>query len=96
MQTQVEAAQASIQSTAGCSRVANAILKASKKGGQLASCGVMGRLGNLATIDSKYDVAVLTACGMLDHIVVQTAGHCHQEMKAKSGACGPVCVGANE
>ena len=56
----------------------------------------MGRLGDLATIDSKYDVAVSTACGMLDHIVVQTARHCHQEMKAKSGACGPVCVGANE
>jgi structural maintenance of chromosome 4 len=29
-------------------------------------------LGDLATIDEKYDVAVSTACGMLDHIVVQT------------------------
>ena len=61
-----------MQSTTGRSRVANAILKASKKGGELASCGVMGRLGDLATIDSQYDVAVSTACGMLDHIVVQT------------------------
>ena len=61
-----------MQSTTGRSRVANAILKASKKNGELANCGVMGRLGDLATIDSQYDVAVSTACGMLDHIVVQT------------------------
>lgn len=32
----------------------------------------MGRLGDLASIDEQYDVAVSTACGMLDHIVVQT------------------------
>mmetsp|Transcript_4034 Transcript_4034/g.9112 ORF Transcript_4034/g.9112 Transcript_4034/m.9112 type:complete len:1378 (-) Transcript_4034:141-4274(-) len=71
--TQVEVARASLQSTtAGRSRIASAILKASKKNGELANCGVMGRLGDLATIDSEYDVAVSTACGMLDHIVVQT------------------------
>jgi len=61
-----------MQSTSGRSRVATAILKASKKNGELAKCGVMGRLGDLATIDPQYDVAVSTACGMLDHIVVQT------------------------
>ena len=61
-----------MQSSSGHSRVASAILKASRKGGELANCGVMGRLGDLATIDEKYDVAVSTACGMLDHIVVQT------------------------
>ena len=72
-QTQVEVLRASLQSTtAGRSRIATAILKASKKNGELANCGVMGRLGDLATVDSKYDVAVSTACGMLDHIVVQT------------------------
>jgi len=70
--TRVEMARASVQSTTGRSRVASAILKASKKGGELANCGVMGRLGDLATIDEQYDVAVSTACGMLDHIVVQT------------------------
>jgi structural maintenance of chromosome 4 len=32
----------------------------------------MGRLGDLASIDEQYDVAVSTACGMLDNIVVQT------------------------
>eukprot|EP00584_Thalassiosira_punctigera_P008532 CAMPEP_0172534302 /NCGR_PEP_ID=MMETSP1067-20121228/6717_1 /TAXON_ID=265564 ORGANISM="Thalassiosira punctigera, Strain Tpunct2005C2" /NCGR_SAMPLE_ID=MMETSP1067 /ASSEMBLY_ACC=CAM_ASM_000444 /LENGTH=1372 /DNA_ID=CAMNT_0013319079 /DNA_START=196 /DNA_END=4314 /DNA_ORIENTATION=- len=70
--TQVEVARASIQSTTGRSRVVSAIMKASKKAGELAGCGVMGRLGDLATIDERYDVAVSTACGMLDNIVVQT------------------------
>jgi len=32
--------------------------------------GVHGRLGDLGTIPKKYDVAVSTACGMLDAIVV--------------------------
>jgi structural maintenance of chromosome 4 len=72
IQTQVEIAKASMQSSSGRSRVATAILKASKKGGELEKCGVMGRLGDLATIDGQYDVAISTACGMLDHIVVQT------------------------
>ena len=71
-QTEVEVARASLQSTQGRSRVASAILKAAKKGGALAGCGVLGRLGDLATIAEEYDVAVSTACGMLDHIVVQT------------------------
>jgi len=71
-QTQLELSRASMQSTTGRSRVTNAILKAAKKNGELANCGVMGRLGDLAAIDEKYDVAVSTACGMLDHIVVQT------------------------
>lgn len=61
-----------MQSTKGGSRIATAIMKASKKNGELSNCGVMGRLGDLATIDEKYDVAVSTACGQLDFIVVQT------------------------
>eukprot|EP00746_Dinoflagellata_sp_MGD_P162869 gnl/MRDRNA2_/MRDRNA2_90612_c0_seq1.p1 gnl/MRDRNA2_/MRDRNA2_90612_c0~~gnl/MRDRNA2_/MRDRNA2_90612_c0_seq1.p1 ORF type:complete len:1426 (-),score=448.19 gnl/MRDRNA2_/MRDRNA2_90612_c0_seq1:155-4123(-) len=34
--------------------------------------GVHGRLGDLGTIAKKYDVAVSTACGLLDAIVVDT------------------------
>jgi len=34
--------------------------------------GVHGRLGDLGTIPKKYDVAVSTACGMLDSIVVDS------------------------
>lgn len=48
------------------------ILKASKNGKELSQVGILGRLGDLATISEKYDVAVSTACGSLDHIVVQT------------------------
>jgi len=48
------------------------ILKAAQPNGELCSVGILGRLGDLATIDSKYDVAISTACGMLDHIVVHT------------------------
>lgn len=48
------------------------ILKAARKGGELCKVGVLGRFGDLASISEKYDVAVSTACGMLDHIVVQT------------------------
>ena len=35
--------------------------------------GVLGRLGDLGAIDKQYDVAVSTAVGALDYIVVETA-----------------------
>lgn len=70
---QVEERKASIQSKGGISNpVIKSILQATKKDGPLSKVGVLGRLGDLATVDPKYDVAVSTACGMLDHIVVQT------------------------
>ena len=34
--------------------------------------GFHGRLGNLGTIDQKYDVAISTACGSLDNLVVDS------------------------
>ncbi|KAL6610433.1 hypothetical protein ACP70R_040402 [Stipagrostis hirtigluma subsp. patula] len=34
--------------------------------------GIYGRLGDLGAIDAKYDVAISTACGWIDHIVVET------------------------
>ncbi|KAI8873183.1 RecF/RecN/SMC protein [Ramicandelaber brevisporus] len=33
--------------------------------------GIIGRLGDLGTIDSKYDVAISTACPQLEHILVE-------------------------
>ena len=33
---------------------------------------IAGRLGDLGSIDPKYDVAISTACGGLDNIVVDT------------------------
>ncbi|XP_030379225.1 structural maintenance of chromosomes protein 4 [Scaptodrosophila lebanonensis] len=32
--------------------------------------GILGRLGNLGGINAKYDIAISTACGRLDNIVV--------------------------
>ena len=54
------------------SKAVRSILQAAQKGGELSKVGVLGRLGDLATIPEKYDVAISTACKMLDHIVVQT------------------------
>lgn len=34
--------------------------------------GFHGRLGNLGTIDQKYDIAISTACGALDNFVTDT------------------------
>jgi structural maintenance of chromosome 4 len=71
-QVRAEEAKAALQSKGGGrSAAVQGILKAAKKG-ELANVGVLGRLGDLAKIPEEYDVAVSTACGMLDHIVVQT------------------------
>jgi structural maintenance of chromosome 4 len=73
MQAQSEEAKAALQAKGGeRSNAVEGILRAALKGGELANVGVLGRLGDLATIDEQYDVAISTACGMLDHIVVQT------------------------
>ena len=44
-------------------------------GGQAAGkvSGVHGRLGDLGGIDDKYDVAISSSCGALDHVVVDNA-----------------------
>jgi len=34
--------------------------------------GIHGRLGDLGKIDRIYDVAISSACSLLDHIIVQT------------------------
>ncbi|XP_054270748.1 structural maintenance of chromosomes protein 4 isoform X2 [Macrosteles quadrilineatus] len=44
--------------------------------------GIFGRLGDLGAIDDKYDIAISTACGALDFIVVDTV------------ATGEACVAA--
>jgi structural maintenance of chromosome 4 len=45
-------------------------LKQCQKNGTIK--GICGRLGDLGTIDDRYDVAVTTACSALDSIVVET------------------------
>lgn len=73
-QARSEEAKAALQSKGGGrSKAVDGILQAARQpGGELSKVGVLGRLGDLATISSEYDIAVSTACGHLDHIVVQT------------------------
>ncbi|CAB0036865.1 unnamed protein product [Trichogramma brassicae] len=56
---------------AGRSRnhILNSLMK-EKREGRIP--GIFGRLGDLGAIDAKYDVAISTACGPLDNIVVDT------------------------
>eukprot|EP00897_Mesotaenium_endlicherianum_P001579 jgi/Mesen1/1449/ME000132S00395 len=60
-------------------------LMAAKASGALP--GIYGRLGDLGAIDAKYDVAISTACGALDYILVDsgaTAQACVELLRAKS------------
>lgn len=50
-------------------QVINALME-EKRRGRLP--GIFGRLGDLGAIDAKYDVAISTACGPLDNVVVDT------------------------
>jgi structural maintenance of chromosome 4 len=81
--------------------------KQQKDGGQVVSSlmqlkkknkvpGICGRLGDLGTIDMKYDVAVTTACSALDSIVVETvedAQQCIEYLKReKIGRANFLCL----
>jgi len=71
----VESARLAQKQNASMGDVLKALLKAARPDGALSKIGLHGRLGDLGAIDSKYDVAISTAAGALDHIVVQnTAG----------------------
>lgn len=81
LQLTVEEARVSMQATRGRGKVLDALMQ-EKAGGRLP--GVFGRMGDLGAIDSKYDVAISTACGALDNIVVDnvdTAEKCIQFLK---------------
>lgn len=70
--SKAEEASGVVQSQATKSRMLRALLDASKPGQPLANAGLFGRLGDLGAIDAKYDVAISTACGALDNLVVAT------------------------
>ena len=83
LQVKVKSARAKVEESRAASRqarssgqVLEALRRQAKRG---AITGFHGRLGDLGTIDDKYDVAVTTACGALNHLVVETvaqAQHC--------------------
>ncbi|KAF2348276.1 RecF/RecN/SMC N-terminal [Trinorchestia longiramus] len=65
----LEEARSAMQSSRSRGRVLDAIME-QKRSGNIP--GIFGRLGDLGGIDAKYDVAVSTACGSLDNVVVDT------------------------
>ncbi|GIC84522.1 condensin subunit SMC4 [Aspergillus udagawae] len=64
-----EEAKASLASTQNRGSVLAGLMRL-KESGRID--GFHGRLGNLGTIDEKYDVAISTACPALDNMVVDT------------------------
>ncbi|XP_037088683.1 LOW QUALITY PROTEIN: structural maintenance of chromosomes protein 4-like [Pollicipes pollicipes] len=77
----LEEVRSALQAGRGRGAVLTAVME-QKRNGSLP--GVFGRLGDLGAIDMKYDVAISTACGPLDNIVVdsvETAQQCIQFLK---------------
>ena len=62
-------ARASLSNTQTQGNVLTALMRLRESG---RIDGFHGRLGNLGTIDQKYDVAISTACGALDNFVTDT------------------------
>ncbi|KAJ3029888.1 UNVERIFIED_CONTAM: hypothetical protein HDU68_010775 [Siphonaria sp. JEL0065] len=91
LQTQLNAARdkvaearMSMQSSQSRNAILSSLLK-QRQSGKIP--GICGRLGDLGVIDDKYDVAITTACGALDHIVVETvecAQKCLEFVKANN------------
>ena len=68
-------------------RVLDSLMKQHEQG---SITGIHGRLGDLGTIDEKYDVAISTACPGLDDIVVdtmETAVKCVEFLKKHDLGC---------
>lgn len=78
LKASIEESKAAMESTGGpkSSPAVQGILKAARKGGELAKAGVLGRLGDLGCIPDEYDVAISTAGGPKLNTVVTltTAG----------------------
>jgi structural maintenance of chromosome 4 len=70
--TKAEEASGAVQSHATRNRMLRELLDASRPGKPLEHAGLFGRLGDLGAIDGKYDVAISTACGALNNLVVET------------------------
>ncbi|KAL4151345.1 hypothetical protein PRNP1_008293 [Phytophthora ramorum] len=70
--TKAEEASGAEQSHATRNRMLRELLDASKPGNPLENAGLFGRLGDLGAINGKYDVAISTACGALNNLVVET------------------------
>ncbi|CAH1155594.1 unnamed protein product [Phaedon cochleariae] len=67
----LEEKRSSMQASQSRGKVLDSLMQQKREG----KCpGLYGRLGDLGAIDKKYDVAISTACGPLDNIIVDTVG----------------------
>ncbi|NXI91160.1 SMC4 protein, partial [Psophia crepitans] len=83
LRRQVEEAKSSLAVSRNRGKVLEALLQ-QKKSGNIP--GLYGRLGDLGSINEKYDVAISSSCSALDNIVVDTidtAQACVNFLKAK-------------
>ncbi|CAH0386947.1 unnamed protein product [Bemisia tabaci] len=81
---EVDEKRSTMQANRSRNRVLDFILQLKAEG---RVSGIFGRLGDLGAIDEKYDVAVSTACGALDNIIVDTienVNHCIQALKQQN------------
>ncbi|KAL6437435.1 hypothetical protein ACFW04_005134 [Cataglyphis niger] len=69
MQMTFEEKRSAMQASKSRNRILDALMREKREGRMP---GIFGRLGDLGAIDVKYDVAISTACGPLDNIVVDT------------------------
>ncbi|ESP01741.1 hypothetical protein LOTGIDRAFT_176437, partial [Lottia gigantea] len=69
LREKLEVSRSSMQADMNKGKVIKALMK-QKRQGEIP--GIYGRLGDLGGIDKQYDVAISTACGALDNIVVDT------------------------
>ena len=68
MRGQLEDSKSAQQASKSTSNVLRVLMDAKKSGKVV---GIHGRLGDLGTIEDKFDVAITTACGGLNNIVVE-------------------------
>ncbi|KAJ3281624.1 hypothetical protein HDU79_010601 [Rhizoclosmatium sp. JEL0117] len=89
----VAEARMSMQSSQSRNAILSNLLK-QKQSGKIP--GICGRLGDLGVIDDKYDVAITTACGALNNIVVETvecAQKCIEFLKVQNlGVATFICL----
>ncbi|XP_061639069.1 structural maintenance of chromosomes protein 4 [Phyllopteryx taeniolatus] len=69
MRQKADEAKSSLSSNRSRGKILDALTQ-QKRSGRIP--GILGRLGDLGAIDEKYDVAISSSCGALDHIVVDT------------------------
>lgn len=69
MRVSFEEQKSAMQASKSRNKIIDSLMREKREG---RITGIFGRLGDLGAIDEKYDIAISTACGPLDNIVVDT------------------------